>query len=56
MGLQYRRRVRLGRGVWLNVSRRGVSASGRVGPVTVNSRGSVFIRTLIGGLFYRGRL
>jgi len=44
MGLIYRRRKRLGRGSWLNVSKRGASVSERGGPVTVNSRGGIRIR------------
>jgi hypothetical protein len=44
MGLIYRRRKRLGRGSWLNVSKRGASVSERAGPVTVNSRGGIRIR------------
>lgn len=39
MGLIFRKRVRTGKRSWLNLSRSGVSASGRSGPVTVNSRG-----------------
>lgn len=44
MGLIYRRRVRTGKRNWLNISKSGVSASERVGPVTVNSRGGMRIR------------
>jgi hypothetical protein len=44
MGLIFRKRVNLGRGNSLNLSRRGVSATKRVGPVTVNSRGHVTVR------------
>jgi hypothetical protein len=40
MGLIFRKRVRLAPGLWLNLSRRGASASARVGPLTVNSRGT----------------
>jgi hypothetical protein len=39
MGLIYRKRVPLFPGVTLNFSRRGVSTSARLGPLTVNSRG-----------------
>lgn len=52
MGLSYRRRVRTGRGSWLNLSTHGLSASRRVGRVTVNSRGGLRIR-LGKGLFWR---
>lgn len=54
MGIYFRRRVRLGKGAWLNLSRSGVSVSEHVGPVTVNSRGTVWTR-LGGGLYWRGR-
>lgn len=55
MGLQVRRRVYPSqrRDEWVNVSTRGVSASKRVGHVTVNTRGSVFVRTGIPGVYYR---
>lgn len=39
VGLNYRRRKRLGKSAWLNVSRSGASVSRRVGRVTFNSRG-----------------
>ena len=52
MGLQFRRRVPAGKGQWLNVSGSGVSASKRVGRVTVNSRGRLFVR-LGRGLYWR---
>ena len=55
MGLQYRRRVRVGPDSWVNVSKSGLSLSKRRGRVTVNSRGGVFVR-LARGLFYRGKL
>ncbi len=52
MGWQFRRRVRVGRNSWLNLSKRGASASTRVGPFTFNSRGRGSVR--VGrGLSYR---
>ena len=39
MQINFRRRVSLGRDQWANLSRSGVSASARRGPVTVNTRG-----------------
>jgi hypothetical protein len=55
MGLIFRKRVRLGAGTGLNLSRRGASVSKRVGRVTVNSRGGGRIR--IGkGLSFRFKL
>lgn len=52
MGLSYRRRVRLGKNSWLNVSKSGMSVSRKVGGVTVNSRGRTSVR-LGKGLTYR---
>lgn len=54
MGFQYRRRIRAGSHAWLNISKSGISASTRIGRVTVNSRGSVFVR-IARGLFWRSR-
>jgi hypothetical protein len=44
MGLSFRKTIKLGKKTSLNVSKTGVSASRRMGPVTVNSRGKVMIR------------
>lgn len=52
MGFQYRKRIRTGRNSWLNLSKRGVSGSVRMGPVTFNSRGRSSVR-LGRGLSYR---
>lgn len=54
MGFQFRKRQKLSKDSWLNYSGSGVSASKRVGPVTINSRGGVWIK-LPGGLTYRGK-
>lgn len=53
MGFSYRKRIRTGKNSWLNVSKRGVSGSGRIGPFTFNSRGRTTVR-LGNGLSYRG--
>lgn len=53
-GLNYRRRVKTGKNSWLNLSGSGASASTKIGPVTVNSRGGVWVN-LPGGLTFRGR-
>jgi hypothetical protein len=53
VGLIFRRRIG-GRHAWLNLSRSGISLTGRAGPFTVNSRGGWTAR-LFRGLFYRGR-
>ena len=52
VGFQYRKRVRLGKNAWLNLSKSGVSSSFRMGPVTFNSRGRKSVR-LGNGLSYR---
>ena len=44
MGLVFRSRKRIGRSTWLNFSRSGVSASKRIGRMTVSSRGRGSIR------------
>jgi hypothetical protein len=48
MGWIFRKRVALGRGAALNVSKSGVSVSKRVGPVTMNSRGRLTVRVAPG--------
>ncbi len=54
MGITFRKRKKLGKNSWLNLSGSGASASTRVGPVTINSRGGFSVR-LGKGLNYRGR-
>lgn len=55
MGFRYQRRLRLGRGQSLNLSKRGASVSKRAGRVTFNSRGGGSIRILPGLSFRFGR-
>lgn len=55
MGFIYRKRVRLGRASWLNVSKSGLSVSKRVGRVTLNSRGGGRVRLAPGLSFRFGR-
>lgn len=55
MGLIYRKRVKLGRNTAVNLSKSGASASERIGPVTVNSRGRVTLRLLPGLTFRFGK-
>lgn len=52
MGFRYRRRVSLGKHLWLNVSKSGLSVSGHAGPLTVNSRGRKTVH-LAPGLSYQ---
>ena len=44
MGLVFRRRKRLGRSTFLNLSSRGASVSRRIGPLSVSSRGRGSLR------------
>ncbi|MBG0739015.1 DUF4236 domain-containing protein [Paeniglutamicibacter antarcticus] len=44
MGLSFRKTMKLGKKTRLNVSKSGISASRKAGPITVNSRGRVTIR------------
>ena len=53
MGFSYRKRIRTGKRSWLNISKSGISGSGRLGPFTLNSRGRTSLR-LGKGLSYRG--
>ncbi|AKK11860.1 DUF4236 domain-containing protein [Corynebacterium uterequi] len=54
MGLYFRKRQKLGKDSWLNLSGSGVSASKKIGPITINSRGGLWVN-LPGGLNFRGR-
>lgn len=51
-GLSFRKQVNLGNGTYLNLSKKGASLSQKVGPVTINSRGTTTIR-LAPGITYR---
>lgn len=55
MGLVWRKRVKLGRGTALNLSRSGVSVSKRVGRVSLSSRGNGSFR-IAKGLSFRKKL
>ncbi|QOD05797.1 DUF4236 domain-containing protein [Pseudarthrobacter sp. BIM B-2242] len=44
MGLSFRKTIKLGKKTRLNVSKSGITASRKAGPVTVNSRGRITIR------------
>jgi len=52
MGIIFRKRVQVAENTHLNISKSGVSASEKVGPVTINSRGRITIR-LLPGLSFR---
>lgn len=52
MGISFRKRIKIGEGTYINVSKKGVSVSKKVGNVTVNSRGTATVN-LGHGLTYR---
>lgn len=52
MGLSFRKRISLGNGTHLNISKSGVSLSKKVGPLTLNSRGNATVN-LGNGVVYR---
>lgn len=53
MGITFRKRQKMGKDSWINYSGSGASMSKRIGPVTFNSRGGVYVK-LPGGLNFRG--
>lgn len=55
MGFRFQRRLSLGNGSRLNLSKRGASVSKRVGRLTFNSRGGGSLRILPGLSFRFGR-
>ena len=55
MGLVWRKRLRLGKGAHLNLSKSGATVSKRTGRVTLNSRGRVSVR-LLPGLSWRFKI
>lgn len=52
MGISYRKRIKLGDGTFLNLSKSGISVSKKVGKTTINSRGTTTIN-LGNGVTYR---
>ncbi|MBF4613282.1 DUF4236 domain-containing protein [Curtobacterium sp. VKM Ac-1376] len=54
MGFSFRKSVRAGKGFRINLSNTGVSASKRVGRVSVSTRGRVSVR-LFPGFFWRSK-
>jgi hypothetical protein len=55
VGLVFRKRLSLGKGANLNLSKTGASVSTRAGRVTVSSRGRVSVR-ILPGITWRGKL
>ena len=52
MGISFRKRIKIGDGTYINLSKRGVSISKKVGKATINSRGTTPIN-LGKGVVYR---
>ena len=52
MGISYRKRIKIGDGTFLNISKSGVSVSQKVGKTTINSRGTATVN-LGNGITYR---
>ena len=52
MGISYRKRINLGNGTILNISKSGVSISQKIGKITINSRGTTTVN-LGNGITYR---
>ena len=55
MGISFRKRVKVGPGTWLNLSKKGISISQKVGKLTFNTRGGITIG-LGKGISYRTSL
>ena len=52
MGISFHKRIKIGNGTFLNLSKSGISVSQKVGNITVNSRGTTTIN-LGNGVTYR---
>ena len=52
VGISYRKRIKIGDGTFLNVSKSGISVSQKIGKTTINSRGTTTIN-LGNGVTYR---
>ena len=52
MGINYRKRIKIGDDTFLNISKTGTSVSMKRGKATINSRGTITLN-LGGGMTYR---
>ncbi len=43
MGFSFRKRIKIGDNTFLNISKKGISLSQKVGRTTINSRGTVIV-------------
>ena len=55
MGISYRKRIKIGDGTFLNISKSGISISKKVWKVTINSKGTATVN-LGNGLTYRNSI
>jgi hypothetical protein len=55
MGMQFKKRKKIGKNTHLNISKSGASVSHKAGPVSMSSRGHVSIR-LGKGISFRKKL
>lgn len=52
MGIYIRKRIKIGNGMTLNIGKRGVSISKKVGNTTINSKGTITVN-LGNGITYK---
>ncbi len=55
MGISYRKRIKIGKNTFVNISKSGVSVSLKVGKITINSKGRMTVN-LGNGVIYRTSL
>lgn len=56
MGFRFHKRIKICKGLYLNLSKKGISTSARIGNVTFNSKGGVSASIPGTGLSYRTNL
>ncbi|MDO4282750.1 MAG: DUF4236 domain-containing protein [Clostridia bacterium] len=52
MGIYVRKRINLGNGMTLNIGKKGVSVSKKIGNTTINSKGNITVN-LGNGIIYK---
>lgn len=52
MGINYRKRIKIGDDTYLNISKSGISVSKKIGKTTINSKGTTTI-SFGNGITYR---
>lgn len=56
MGVRFHRKIKLGKGINLNISKSGISTSTKIGKTTLNSRGKITYNTPVKGLSLQANL